>query len=88
MRIRVAKLGTRNRVVLPPEVIDVLGVHPGDPLFFVIRGQSVRLSRSPEDFGEYLLLHSESLPAPEDLDEVDPRQMRFGWMAEGGTLEE
>jgi bifunctional DNA-binding transcriptional regulator/antitoxin component of YhaV-PrlF toxin-antitoxin module len=88
MRIRVAKVGTRNRVVLPPEVLDVLGVHPGDPLFFIIRGQSVRLSRSPEDFGEYLLLHSESLPAPEDLDEVDPRQMRFGWMVESGSLDE
>jgi len=79
MIIRVAKLGTRNRVVLPPDVMDVLGLSPGDPLFFVIRGQDVRLSRSPEDFGEYLRLHMESLPAPEDYDEIDPRQMRFGW---------
>jgi bifunctional DNA-binding transcriptional regulator/antitoxin component of YhaV-PrlF toxin-antitoxin module len=81
MLIRVAKLGTRNRVVLPPEVLDVLGVGPGDPLFFVVRGQDVRLSRSPGDFGEYLLMHSEALPAPMD-DEVDPRQMRFGWLDE------
>lgn len=79
MRLRVTKIGTRNRIVLPPDVMDVLGVEPGDPLFFIISGGSVRLSRSPEDFGEYLLLHSESLAAPEDLDEVDPRQMRFGW---------
>lgn len=82
MRIRVARIGSRNRVVLPPDVMDALGVEPGDPLFFVISGSNVRLSRSPQDFGEYLLLHSESLPAPEDYDEVDPRQMRFGW-AEG-----
>lgn len=84
MKIRVAKVGTRNRVVLPPEVLDVLGIDPGDPIFFIIRGQNVRLSRSPEDFAEYLLIHSETLPAPEDLDEADPRQMRFGWLDDAG----
>ena len=62
----------------------MLGVDPGDPIFFIIRGQNVRLSRSPEDFAEYLLIHSETLAAPEDLDEVDPRQMRFGWLDDAG----
>lgn len=79
MIIRVAKVGTRNRVVLPVEVLDVLGVDSGDALFFVIRDHTVQLSRSPENFSEYLALHSESLPAPEDMDDIDPRQMRFGW---------
>lgn len=83
MKLRVTKIGTRNRIVLPPDVMDVLGVEPGEALFFIISGSNVRLSRSPEDFGEYLLLHSESLPAPEDLDEVDPRQMQFGWFEAG-----
>lgn len=79
MIIRVARVGTRNRVVLPVEVLDVLGVDPGDALFFVIRDHSVQLSRSPADYGEYLMLHSESLPAPMDPDDIDPRQMQFGW---------
>jgi len=83
MKLRVAKLGTRNRIVLPPDVLEALGLEAGDPIFFVIRGGDVRLSRSPEDFGEYLLLHSETLPAPEDFDEIDPRQMRFGWLDDG-----
>lgn len=82
MLIRVAKVGTRNRVVLPTEVMDVLGVESGDALFFVIRDNTVRLSRSPETYSEYLTLHSESLPAPDELDEIDPRQMRFGWVEE------
>jgi len=79
MIIRVAKVGTRNRVVLPVEVLDVLGVDPGDALFFVIRDHTVQLSRSPADYGEYLMLHNESLPAPMDFDDMDPRQMHFGW---------
>ncbi|MEA3336004.1 MAG: AbrB/MazE/SpoVT family DNA-binding domain-containing protein [Chloroflexota bacterium] len=85
MRIRVAKVGTRNRIVLPPEVMDVLGVNSGDAVFFVIRGPGVQLSRSPENYEEYLLLHSETLPAPEDfdLDEVDSCQIRFPWAERG-----
>ena len=79
MLIRVAKVGTRNRIVLPPEVMDALGVHPGDASFFVVRDSSVSLSRSPETFGEYLMLHADTLPAPVDIDDVDSRQMRFGW---------
>ena len=47
--------------------------------FFIIRGQDVRLSRSPADFAEYLQLHSVSLPALADTDEIDSRQMQFGW---------
>ncbi len=79
MIIRVAKVGTRNRVVLPVEVLDALGVDPGDALFFVIRDHTVQLSRSPADYSEYLTLHNESLPAPMDPDDIDPRQMHFGW---------
>lgn len=80
MVIRVARVGSRNRVVLPPEVMDVLGLAAGDAVFFLVQGSSVRLSRSPETFGEYLQMHSEPLPAADDLDDVDPRQMRFGWL--------
>ena len=88
MMIRVAKIGTRNRVVLPPEVIDLLGLEVGDAVFFVIRGADVRLSRSPENFAEYLHLHAQALPAVDELDEeIDPRQMRFGW-ADGEDEEE
>ncbi len=82
MLIRVAKVGTRNRVVLPIEVMDVLGVEAGDALFFVVRDNIVRLSRSPETYSEYLTLHSESLPPPDELDDIDPRQMHFGWVEE------
>ncbi len=79
MIIRIAKVGSRNRVVLPPEVMDALGVGPGDALFFVVGQNGVRLSRSPETFGEYLQLHAAALPAMEDPDEEDPNQMRFDW---------
>jgi antitoxin component of MazEF toxin-antitoxin module len=79
MMIRVARIGTRNRVVLPPEVMDILGVEAGDAVFFLVQGRTVRLSRGPETFGEYLQLHGEPLAAPDDADDIDPRQMRFGW---------
>lgn len=81
MLIRVSRVGTKNRVVLPVEIMDVLGVEVGDPVFFVVRDNSVRLSRSPETFGEYLQLHAEPLASLDD-DDIDPRQMRFGWTEE------
>ena len=80
MLIRIARIGSRNRVVLPLEVMDMLGVEPGDAVFFVVHDNTVRLSRSPETFGEYWQMHAgEDLPVPDDPDEVDPRQMQFGW---------
>lgn len=82
MLIRIAKVGSRNRVVLPPEVMDVLGLEVGDAVFFVVRDHTVRLSRSPETFGEYWQMPFESLPVPDDPEDVDPRQMRFGWAPE------
>lgn len=82
MVIRIAKVGSRNRVVLPPEVMDALGVGPGDALFFVLGQNGVRLSRGPETFGEYLQLHAGTLPVLEDPDDVDPNQMRFDWYQE------
>ncbi len=88
MFIRIAKLGTRNRVVLPPEVMDALGLAPGDALFFIVGQNSVRISRSPETFGEYLLLHEGTLPALDDPDDVDSRQMRFEWYQEKSTQDE
>lgn len=88
MVIRIAKVGTRNRVVLPPEVMDALGVAEGDALFFVVGQNSVRISRSPETFGEYLQLHAGSLPATDDPDDVDSRQMHFDWFQENLTRDE
>ncbi len=88
MVIRIAKVGTRNRVVLPPEVMDALGVDVGDAVFFVLGQSGVRISRGPETFGEYLQLHAGTLPALEDPDEVDPNQMRFDWYQENPSLDE
>lgn len=82
MHIRVAKVGSRNRVVLPMEVMEALGLTMGDALFFLVREDGVRLSRSPETFGEYMQLHFEPLPAHDAGEEVDSRQMRFGWREE------
>ena len=82
MHIRVAKVGSRNRVVLPLEVMEALGLATGDALFFLVREDGVRLSRSPETFGEYLQLHFEPLPAHDEDAEIDSRQMRFGWSEE------
>ena len=41
MLIRIARIGSRNRVVLPLEVMDMLGVEPGDAVFFVVDRKSV-----------------------------------------------
>lgn len=80
MMIRVARIGSRNRVVLPVEVMDVLGLSTNDAVFFLIHGREVRMSRGPDNFAEYLQLHAEPLPPVVDFDEEDdPRQMRFGW---------
>ncbi len=57
MRLSVAVLGTRGRVVLPQEVREHLGLHEGDTVFFLMEGDRVRLARAPEDFGEYLGLY-------------------------------
>lgn len=84
MMIRVSRVGTRNRVVLPVEVMELLGLKPGDPVFFVVRDREVHMSRSPETFAEYLRIHSEALPVLEDLEDVDPRQMRFAWQEAAG----
>lgn len=88
MVIRIAKVGTRNRVVMPPEVMDVLGLAPGDAIFFVVGQSSVRISRSPETFAEYLQLHAGTLPALEDPDEDDSSQLRFDWYQENLTEDE
>ncbi|MFZ2486826.1 MAG: AbrB/MazE/SpoVT family DNA-binding domain-containing protein [Anaerolineae bacterium] len=82
MLIRIAKLGSRNRVVLPPEAMEALGVGPGDAVFFLIDPRGVRLSRSPETFSEYLQLHAGALPSFDAEDDVDPDQMRFDWYQE------
>ncbi len=82
MVIRIAKVGSRNRVVLPPEVMDALGIAEGDALFFVVGQNGVRLSRSPETFGEYLQLHAGALPTTDEPDDDDSRQMRFDWYQE------
>jgi len=83
MLIRPAKIGSRNRVVLPPEIMDALGVGPGDVVFFVVGQNGVRLSRGPETFAEYLQLHSGVLASAEDDPDADPTlQMQFDWFQE------
>ncbi len=62
MRIAVAVMGARGRVVVPAEVRAALGVAPGDTLFFLVEGDRVRLARAPEDFGEYLELYGPGRP--------------------------
>ena len=87
MFIRPAKIGSRNRVVLPPEIMDALGVGPGDVVFFVAGQQGVRLSRGPATFAEYLQLHSGVLASPEDDSDADPAlQMQFDWFQESPFL--
>ncbi len=58
MRMSVAVIGSRGRIVLPQEVRTALGVSEGDTVFFIAEGDQVRLARAPEDFGEYLSLYS------------------------------
>ena len=84
MLIRPAKIGSRNRVVLPPEIMDSLGVGPGDVLFFVVGRYGVCLSRGPETFAEYLQLHTGPLASADDEDtDTDPSlQMHFDWFQE------
>ncbi len=54
---RVAVLGSRGRVTLPPEVRRALGVADGDPVFFLLDDAGVRLTRAPRDLTEYRALH-------------------------------
>lgn len=72
MRLSVAVIGSRGRVVLPPEVRAALGVGQGDTLFFLVEGDRVRLARAPEDFGEYLDLYGHR-PSGALTDDTDLR---------------
>ncbi len=58
MRMSVAIIGSRGRIVLPREVRTALGVSEGDTVFFIMEADQVRLARAPEDFGGYLNLYS------------------------------
>ena len=67
MHWRVAVVGSRGRVTLPPEVRRALGVADGDPLFFLLDDEGVRLTRAPRDLSEYQALHGGAMSAG-DLD--------------------
>ena len=57
MHWRVAVVGSRGRVTLPPEVRRALGVAEGDPVFFLLDDAGVRLTRAPGDLTEYRALY-------------------------------
>lgn len=63
MHWRVAVVGSRGRVTLPPEVRRALGVADGDPVFFLLDDAGVRLTRAPGDLNEYMALHGGALSA-------------------------
>lgn len=67
MRWQVAVIGSRGRVTLPPEVRGALGVADGDPVFFLLDDDGVRLIAAPRDLAEYMALHGGVLSAG-DLD--------------------
>ena len=68
MRMSIAVLRSRGRLVLPAEVRGQLGLSEGDAVLFLIDGDQVRLTRSPENFGEYLALYG---PQPAWNDEPE-----------------
>ena len=47
-------LSSRNQIVVPREAREALGVHAGDKLLIVPRGNSVVIMRRPESFTEAL----------------------------------
>ena len=47
--IRKARLGAKAQVVLPKEAREALGLAPGDTFAFAIRGDDVRVIRTPAD---------------------------------------
>jgi AbrB family looped-hinge helix DNA binding protein len=71
MRMSVAVIGSRGRLVLPREVRDALGVREGDTVFFLLEGEQVRLAAAPEDFGEYMRLLSGPRPAQQANEQDD-----------------
>jgi len=54
MKTLTAKLSSRGQMVLPKEVREALGVQPGDVVFFVIEGDTVRIFPKPKDYVEYM----------------------------------
>jgi len=54
MRTLTAKLSSRCQMVLPKEVRRVLGVGPGDVVFLIIEGDTVRMLPKPKDYVEYM----------------------------------
>lgn len=61
MRWQVTVIGSRGRVTLPPEVRGALGVTEGDPVFFLLDDDGVRLVAAPRDLAEYMALHGGAL---------------------------
>ena len=45
----VAKLSSKNQIVVPKEVRSALGIKPGDKLILVVHGKSASLMPEPKD---------------------------------------
>jgi len=49
-----ATLSSRNRIVVPRDAREALGVHPGDKLLIVVRGNTVTILPKPRSWTEAL----------------------------------
>ena len=54
MSVVLAKLNSRNQLVLPKEAREALGVKPGSQVVVIVEEQSVRLLPEPENWTDYI----------------------------------
>ncbi|WP_189091060.1 AbrB/MazE/SpoVT family DNA-binding domain-containing protein [Deinococcus ruber] len=59
-----AKITEEGRLVLPPEVLEQLGIKPGDEVWLHIDDQQMIVERKPGSFHEFVGTH----PLPDGID--------------------
>jgi len=65
--MREVKLSTKNQIVIPREIRDVLGIKAGDRLLMVSRGDTVILLRKPKKCSKALAGIGNGLYGPDYL---------------------
>ena len=45
-KVYLAKMTTKNQVVIPKEIREILGLKPGDYVAFILEGETVRIKKA------------------------------------------
>jgi antitoxin PrlF len=69
--VQTSTLTSKGQVTIPSEVRKRLGLHPGDPVAFIVEGDTVRLVRRESSIeAAFGLIKSETSLSVEDMDRV------------------